>query len=170
MSLLSAEGTIQVVSIPYAEIFPSLSVVSRAVVGCNPVRIKLSAAGDVAWVSMRGGDHLKAFNTATLALIASAPVGIQPVGVQLFNNGGLIAVANSNRFSAGLDGTVSIVSTALALSNQPSTLKSFTVGVFPREWALSPDGSKLFLTEFTSSKLDIFDVPTLLASLLLVSQ
>lgn len=170
VSVPSAAGTIQVVSIPDAVIFPSLSVVSRAVVGCNPVRIKLSAAGDVAWVSMRGGGHLKAFNTSTLALIASVPVGIQPVGVQLFNNGGLIAVANSARFTGGLDGTVSIVSTADALSNLPSTLKSFTVGQFPREWALSPDGSKLFLTEYGSFTLDIFDVPTLVSSLVLVSQ
>jgi DNA-binding beta-propeller fold protein YncE len=170
------EGTIQVVYIPDAESVPSSSVVSRAVVGCTPVRIRLSAAGDVAWVSMRGGDHLKAFNTAALlsdpasALIASAPVGIEPVGVQLFDNGNLIAVANSNRFNGGVPGTVSILSTSDALSNQPSTLKSFTVGVFPREWALSPDGSKLFLTEFGSSQLDIFDVPTLLSNLLVVSQ
>jgi DNA-binding beta-propeller fold protein YncE len=43
----------------------------------------------------------------------------------------------------------------------PATLRTFCVGVFPREWALSPDGRKLFLTEFGSSVLDIFDADTL---------
>jgi hypothetical protein len=61
-----------------------------------------------------------------------------------------------------MPGTVSIVATRQALANEPATIRTFGVGVFPREWALSPDGRKLFLTEFGSSVLDIFDKDMLL--------
>jgi DNA-binding beta-propeller fold protein YncE len=178
---LAPEGTILVVDTGIAEITPSSSVVSRVLAGCAPVRIRLTAAEDgengedhhveppgrdddeVAWVTARGEDHLKAFSAARLlsdpahALLTSTPVGTAPVGLQPFADGRLIAVANSNRFSGGMPGSVSIIATRQAL-----TLTTFGVGVFPREWGLSPDGRKLFLTEFGSSVLDIFDEDRLL--------
>jgi DNA-binding beta-propeller fold protein YncE len=180
---LAPEGTILVVDTGIAEVAPSSSVVSRVFAGCAPVRIQLMAAekgedhhvetqgrdGDeVAWVTARGENQLKAFSTARLlsdpahALLASTPVGTAPVGLQLFADGKLIAVANSNRFSGGMPGTVSIVATRQALANKPATIRTFGVGVFPREWALAPDGRKLLLTEFGSSVLDIFDKDMLL--------
>jgi DNA-binding beta-propeller fold protein YncE len=170
---LAPEGTILVVDIGIAEVTPSSSVVSRVLAGCTPVRIVLMAAGngqdgdEVAWVTARGENQLEAFSTALLlsdpagARLASTPVGTAPVGLQPFADGKLIAVANSNRFSAGMPGSVSIVVTKQALANEPATPKTFGVGVFPREWALSPDGRKLFLTEFGSSVLDIFDADML---------
>jgi DNA-binding beta-propeller fold protein YncE len=175
---LAPEGTILVVDIGIAEVTPSSSVVSRTLAGCAPVRIVLIAArngenanvntrgpdsDEVAWVTARGENQLKAFSAARLlsdpanALLASTPVGTAPVGLQPFADGKLIAVANSNRFSGGMPGSVSIVATRQALANEPATLKTFGVGVFPREWALSPDGGKLLLTEFGPSVLDIFD-------------
>jgi DNA-binding beta-propeller fold protein YncE len=177
-STLAPEGTILVVDIRLAEVTPGSSVVSHVLAGCAPVRILLMAAGtgegdrvetrggdgdEVAWVTARGEDRLEAFSTAQLvsdpahALLASTPVGIEPVGLQPFAGGRLIAVANSNRFSGGIPGSVSIVATRQALANESATLRTFGVGVFPREWALSPDGRKLLLTEFGSSVLDIFD-------------
>jgi DNA-binding beta-propeller fold protein YncE len=170
---LAPEGTILAVDIGIAEITPSSSVVSRALAGCAPVRIVLMAAAntqdgdEVAWVTARGENQLKAFGSDRLlsdpahALLASTPVGTAPVGLQPFADGKLIAVANSNRFGRGMPGSVSIVATSQALANEPATLKTFSVGVFPREWALSPDGRKLLLTEFGSSVLDIFDADTL---------
>jgi DNA-binding beta-propeller fold protein YncE len=125
------------------------------------------AGDEVAWVTARGENQLEAFSTALLlsdpanALLASTPVGTAPVGLQPFADGKLIAVANSNRFSGGMPGSVSIVVTRQALANEPATLRTFGVGVFPREWALSPDGRKLLLTEFGSSVLDIFDADML---------
>jgi DNA-binding beta-propeller fold protein YncE len=170
---LAPEGTILVVDIGIAKVTPSSSVLSRALAGCTPVRIVLMAAGngedadEVAWVTARGENQLEAFSAALLlsdpanALLASTPVGTAPVGQQPFADGKLIAVANSNRFSGGMPGSVSIVVTRQALANEPATLRTFGVGVFPREWALSPDGRKLFLTEFGSSVLDIFDADSL---------
>jgi hypothetical protein len=74
----------------------------------------------------------------------------------------LIAVANSNRFTTA-PGSVSIINTERALNHQPATLKTFDVGVFPRQWALGANGTLLLLTEFGSSRLDVFEVPALLA-------
>ena len=73
----------------------------------------------------------------------------------------MIAVANSNR-STTAPGSVSIVSTQRALNHQPATQKTFNVGLFSRQWALTGDGTLLLLTEFSSSPLDIFEVPALL--------
>jgi DNA-binding beta-propeller fold protein YncE len=175
---LAPEGTILVVDTGIAEVAPSSSVVSRVLAGCAPVRIQLMEGkkgedhhietrrrdGDeVAWVTARGENQLKAFSTARLlsdpahAMLASTPVGTAPVGLQPFADGKLIAVANSNRFGGGMPGSVSIVATGQVLANEPATLRTFGVGVFPRDWALSPDGRKLLLTEFGSSVLDIFD-------------
>jgi DNA-binding beta-propeller fold protein YncE len=179
---LVPEGTILVVDTGIAEVSPESSVISRALAGCVPVRIRLLTArksddhsadtegrrdDEIAWMTARGENQLKAFSTAQLlsdpahALLASTPVGTAPVGLQPFADGELIAIANSNRFSGGMPGSVSIVAAREALTDEPATLRTFGVGVFPREWALSPDGRKLLLAEFGSSVLDIFDVDTL---------
>jgi YVTN family beta-propeller protein len=164
---LGPQGTITVVDVRRAEISPSTSVVSRAYAGCVPVRMELSRTGDIGWVSARASNQLEAFSVERLlvdpaqALIATTPVGPAPVGLQLFAEGRLIAVANSNRFTPA-PGSVSIVSTKRALNHQPATQKTFNVGLFPRQWALSGDGTLLLLTEFSASRLDIFEVPDLL--------
>jgi DNA-binding beta-propeller fold protein YncE len=164
---LGPQGTITVVDVRRAEISPTTSVVSRAYAGCVPVRIELSRIGDIGWVSARASNELEAFSVERLladpahALISTTPVGPAPVGLQLFAEGRLIAVANSNRFTTA-PGSVSIVRTERALNHQPATQKAFNVGLFPRQWALSGDGTLLLLTEFSSSRLDIFEVPALL--------
>jgi DNA-binding beta-propeller fold protein YncE len=160
------QGTITVVDVRRAEISPATSVVSRAYAGCVPVRIALSRTGDIGWVSARASNQLEAFSIERLlvdpaqALISTTPVGPAPVGLQLFAEGRLIAVANSNRFATA-PGSVSIVRTQRALNHQPATQKTFNVGLFPRQWALSGDGTLLLLTEFSSSRLDIFEAPAL---------
>ena len=92
------------------------------------------------------------------------PVGTAPVGVQLFDNDRYIAIANSNRFTTGQTGTVSILGYAKALggAGESATLGTFPAGDFPRQWALSDNGQFLYLTEFSSNLLAIFPLPALI--------
>ncbi len=164
------EGTLTVVDLRKAERDPADSVLASVYAGCSPVRVALSADGRIVWVTARMEDNLLAFDAKHLldnpadALISRTPVGVAPVGLQLFDRGRRIAVANSNRFTTGQTGTVSIVSTSRALRNLGSaaTLATFAAGQFPRQWALSPNGEYLYLTEFSSNLLAIFPVAPLL--------
>ncbi len=165
-------GTITVVDIRRATVDPESSIVSRAYAGCVPVRIVLSPGGEIAWVSQRAANTLVAFSTERLlsnpthALISTTPVGIAPVGVQLFAGGLLIAVANSNRF-ANDPGTVSIVDATRALfGRSDAVVDTIDVGHFPRQWSISPSGNELYLTEFNSSAFDTFDVRQLVKDIL----
>ena len=54
---------------------------------------------------------------------------------------------------------------ALAGAGDSATLGTFTAGEFPRQWALSPDGQHLYLTEYSSNILAIFPVPALIKEL-----
>jgi len=47
---------------------------------------------------------------------------------------------------------------AAGLAGKAATVQTIDVGLFPREWARSPDGRSLYLTEFLSSTLDVFAV------------
>jgi DNA-binding beta-propeller fold protein YncE len=160
------EGTLSVISIKKAETDPANSVLASVYAGCSPVRVVLSADSSVAWVTARAQDDVLAFSTAKLltdpsdALISTTPVGTAPVGIQLFDNDKLIAVANSNRFTVGQTGTVSILNYSDALKGDASaaTLGTFPAGDFPRQWALSNSGQFLYLTEFSSNLIAIFQV------------
>ena len=175
------EGTLTVVDVQKAEINPAQSVLASVYAGCSPVRVVLSEDSRIAWVTARAADTVLAFSARALleggspgwkgktghqlpALLSTTPVGTAPVGIQLFDHDRFIAVANSNRFTVGGTGTVSILDYDKALSGagDSATLGTFTAGEFPRQWALSPDGQYLYLTEFSSNILAIFPVPALI--------
>jgi DNA-binding beta-propeller fold protein YncE len=165
------EGSLTVVNLREAETHPETSVISTTLAGCQPVRVNLSNDGAVAWVTDRSDDEIAAYGTERLltdptdALISRTPVGVAPVGLQFFDEGQLIAVANSNRFGAGgQNGTVSIVNARRALrgTGESATLATFTAGEFPRQLAPSPDGGLLYLTEFSSNTLAVLPVAELL--------
>jgi DNA-binding beta-propeller fold protein YncE len=130
------------------------------------VRVVLPDDGKIAWVTARAQDDVLAFSTRRLltdpshALISTTPVGVAPVGIQLFDNNRLIAVANSNRFTTGQAGTVSILDYREALSGAGSaaTLGTFAAGDFPRQWGLTDNDRFLYLTEYSSNVLAIFPV------------
>jgi len=155
-------GTLSVVDIH------SGNMVADIPAGCSPTRVILTNNDKVAWVSARDSDNLLAFDTSkiindpTNALLSTTPVGIEPDGAQPFSDRRLIAVANTNRFDmcAGAVGTVSILNfdKALNVGGDAATVSTFDAEVFPRQWALSPDGKLLYLTEFGSNTLAIFPV------------
>ena len=165
------EGTLSVVDLQTAEADPATSVLADDYAGCSPVRVVLSDHGQVAWVTARAEDDVLAFNTQRLLstpaqdLISRTPVGVAPVGIQLFDNDRLIAVADSNRFTPGQAGSVSILDyrKALAGAGSSATVGSFPAGDFPRQWGLSNDDRYLYLTQYSSNELSVFPVQNLVS-------
>jgi DNA-binding beta-propeller fold protein YncE len=163
------EGTLIVASVRAAETDPAKSVVATTYAGCSPVRVVTSGDGQVAWVTARAEDDVLAFSTRQLstdsshALLSRTPVGVAPVGLQLFDHDRLIAVADSNRFTTGQAGSVSILDAHRALDGAGSsaTVGTFVAGDFPRQWGLSNDGQFLYLTEYSSNILAILPVASL---------
>jgi DNA-binding beta-propeller fold protein YncE len=115
--------------------------------------------GSTLWVAARGDNRVLAFSTSALesnpdnALLGFADTGgTAPVGLALFHNAQLLAVANSNRFNTGTANA-----TVLYVSNPSSASLLVTVptGLFPREISVAPDDSTLYLTNFDSDTLEV---------------
>ncbi|MGR2681461.1 YncE family protein [Chromobacterium haemolyticum] len=166
------QGSLSVIDLRLAQSFPKQAVQTQLAAGCQPVRVVLSKDEDVAWVTARGDNTVLALRTGRLAdkgrqaLISTTPVGTSPVGLALFDHGRYIAVANSNRFTTGQIGSLSVVSvpSALAGKGAAAVLRSFRAGEFPREIILSPDERSLYLGEYSSNVLARVFVSNLLAA------
>lgn len=164
---LVAMGSLAVVDVQRAEHDPQHAVVSHALAGCGPVRVILSAAGDVAWVSAQQGNAMLAFATAKLltdpdhALLATVPVGLAPTGIALVHDGAELLVACSDRFAApSAPQSVLLLDTQRALSGQAAArVGSIAVGAFPREVSL--DQSVALVTNYGSQSLSLIDTTKL---------
>ena len=85
--------------------------------------------------------------------VAIVRVGEAPVGLMAVH-GGLIVVADSNRFgAAGAIADLDVVSVADALDGHPAVLGHVASGRFPREMAVPPgdDGTLLVSTSARAS-------------------
>jgi DNA-binding beta-propeller fold protein YncE len=130
--------------------------------GAQSVRVVLGEDGHVAWVTVRGENELRAYNAQTLAPLGQVEVGTQPVGVALIDGGTVAAVADSARFvRPAVASQVTFVSTAGVLAGRAAVLGTVPGGYFPREFALTPHGRQLLVTEFDSQKVAVFDVAAL---------
>lgn len=160
-------GSLTVVDVQRAEQDPGHAVVARVYAGCIPVRVVLSPAGDVAWVSARAGNNLLAFSTSKLlsdpqhALLATVPVGMGPVGMLLLDQGREMLVDCSDRSqnTANAPQVALLLDTQAALQGKPAVLGSIQEGVFPREIEL--DGTTALLTNFGSKTLSLIDTTKL---------
>jgi DNA-binding beta-propeller fold protein YncE len=155
----SFPGVVRAISIPAAERVPATAVRATASAGASPVRVVLSPGGRVAWVTARGSDALLGLATARLgsarpALVADVRVGSAPVGVVLVDGGRLAVVADSNRFAGRGAQWLSVVSVRDALLGRPALAGQVRAGRFPRQFATSPDGRTLYVTNFDSSQLE----------------
>jgi DNA-binding beta-propeller fold protein YncE len=124
--------------------------------GDQPVRVVTAADGTEVWVTARGSDDLLCFSAARLAddparaLVAVARVGAEPVGLAAVRGGTLLVVADSNRFAAsGERAALSVVSVSAALAGRPAIVGDISTGLFPRDMALSPDGT-LLVSDYAS--------------------
>jgi hypothetical protein len=147
--------------------------------GCAPVRIAETADGRYIWVAARGGDpdrlgevgRVLAFDVQTLvsdspnnALVGYGDSGgTEPVGMALFDNDHLLAVANSNRDQVpeDLNGISNVAILHVCPTggggavNVVSQIDSPDRDSFPRDVTLGPDGSTLYVPNFCLNKLEV---------------
>jgi DNA-binding beta-propeller fold protein YncE len=121
------------------------------------------------FVTARNSNAVLAFDTAKLitdaahARIGMVPVGTAPVPVIALRGGETVVVGNSNRFGAEAGGgrSLTVLDGRKFADPGGATTGSIPAGDFPRELRLSPDGETLFLTNFNSSTVHMFDIKRL---------
>jgi DNA-binding beta-propeller fold protein YncE len=161
-----AQGALFVIDVARAKVQPEKSVVARVPAGCTPVRVVLSPKGDVAYVSVRGGNALLAFDTSKLvgdpahALLGRVPTGPNPIGVAVVDAGRKLIVTNSNRFGAGAQDAQSllVLDAAKVSGGKSAVLGSIPAGALPREMRVTADGRTLLVVNTLSRKLQVIDI------------
>ena len=160
------QGAIIVFDVAKAVSDPSHAALSRVAAGCSPVRLVLSPAGDVAYVSARGDNMLEAFDSGRLvtdtahALLGRAEVGVAPVGVAVIDSGARVVVTNSNRFGGSPNDRqpLAVVDAAALRAGSAKVIRTLPAGAFPRELRLTSDGRTLLVTNFASRTLEMIDI------------
>jgi DNA-binding beta-propeller fold protein YncE len=146
------------------------AVLAQAEAGCQPVRVAVSPDGSTVWVTALQSNALLGFSAAALrdhssrALRAVVPVGSEPVGLLLVDDGRLALVANSNRglvpgTASAAPQTVSVINTAAALAGRPAIAGVVPAGLFPRDLTLDQASSQVLLGNFNSGTVEEFPVP-----------
>jgi hypothetical protein len=169
------------------------SIVTIIAAGCSPVRAVETEDGQYVWVAARGrntqlplpadpdarGSQVLGFNRS--ALVSASPNsafvgygdthGTAPVGIALFNNDTLLAVANSNRFHAmgkectaptpppGVPPCTANVA-IMDVSNpaQPTVIQTVPASsndAFPRNVTVGPDDSTLYVPNADTNFLEV---------------
>ncbi|HEY6349188.1 MAG TPA: YncE family protein [Candidatus Angelobacter sp.] len=158
------EGAVIVVDVEKAKTDPEHSVLKWLAAGCSPVRAAVSPGGDFLYVTARASDAVLVYATAKMlsdpghALVATVPTGKAPVGITLADGGRKLLVANSNRFGGSGNQTVTVIDATKVSSGQAAVLGTIPAQSFPREFASSPDGKTIFLSNFSSSSLEVIDI------------
>lgn len=168
------------------------SIVTIIAAGCSPVRAIETADGQYVWVAARGrntqlplpsdpdarGSQVLGFNRA--ALVSASPNsgfvgygdthGTAPVGLGLFNNDTLLAVANSNRFwKTGSECTnppppgvppctANVAIMDVSNPAEPTVIQivpSFSNDSFPRNVTVGPDDSTLYVPNADQNILEV---------------
>jgi len=164
-------GQLWVVGTARAESGAGGAVLADVAAGCQPVRVAVSPDGSTVWVTALQSDALLAFSAARLsddpsrALEAVVPVGSEPVGLLLVDDGRLALVGNSNRglvpgTASDAPQTVSVVSTAAALAQRPAVVGAVPAGLFPRDLTFDQATGQVLLGNFKSGTVEEFPVPT----------
>ena len=162
----STYGLLTVIDVAKAEAAPGGGAILASVAsGCSPVRVVETADQQVIWVAARGDNRVLAFSTRTLetnpgsALLGYGDTGgVEPVGLQLFHGGQLLAVANSNRFAT--PSAVGNMTIMAAIPVHPAVLRTVAAGYFPRSVTAASDDATLYLTDYDSGLLQIISTST----------
>ena len=146
------------------------AIIKTIAAGCSPVRVVESSNGKTIWLTARGDNAVLAFDVATLlsnnpnnALLGKAySGGSAPVGLALFNNDQLLAVANSNRFTPNnTPNDPNITNVAVldvrnpATASVVNTVSTSGLNAFPRNITVGADGTTLYVTNFNVGVLQV---------------
>jgi DNA-binding beta-propeller fold protein YncE len=153
-------GLLTVINVAIAETAPGPgAILATVAAGCAPTRMAETADQKTLWVAARGDNRILAFSPALLesnpnnALVGYASTGgTAPVGVALFHNEELLAVANSNRYNTG---TANATIVYVAAPASASVVQTISTGLFPREVTVGADDATLYLTNFESDTLQV---------------
>jgi len=157
------EGTLTTIDLRRAEEQPSRSVVSTVWAGCSPVRVVATRSS--VYVTARESDELLEFSASDLvshpvsALTGRVQVGEAPVGLALANHDKTVVIANSNRFNA--NGATSNLAVVAAEKQSLHLVGYVATGDFPRDMAVSPDGTTVLISDYGSGDLEEVDVGSL---------
>jgi DNA-binding beta-propeller fold protein YncE len=157
------EGTLTTIDLRRAEERPSRSVISRVWAGCSPVRVVATSSS--VYVTARESDQVLDFSASDLvsqpasALIDRVQVGEAPVGLALVNHHKTVVIADSNRFNA--NGATSNLAVVAAAGRSLRLVGYVVAGDFPRDMAVSPDGTTVVISDYGSGDLEEVDVGTL---------
>ncbi|MEY9949861.1 YncE family protein [Kitasatospora sp. GAS1066B] len=167
-SVDSKHGELSVIDLSTLESTPDKALLTSVAVGCQPVRVVAAPDGRTVWVTARGSNALLTFDAGRLtgdpqhALLASIQVGTAPVGLALVQGGSRVITADSDRFhTAGATTGLTVVDTQAALAGKPAVLGRIPTGAFPREFALSPDGKSLLVSDHDSNQIQEIDTATM---------
>lgn len=157
-------GVLSVLDVAKLKHTPGKSQITKFDSGCRPVRCHLE--GQYLWVTERDANHLAVFDAQKLAnndtdnvRLATINTGTSPIGVVSVGN--YILTADSNRFNYSNAPTgITVVDSVLALEGQVD-FPQIPTGAFPRSLAVSPDGNRLLVSEFSAGTIRVVDVSSL---------
>jgi len=108
-----------------------------------------SSVRTYAYISNSESNNVSVIDTTTDTVIATVPVGKDPLGVAVSPDGRRVYVANY------LDNTVSVIDTAT------NTVKAtLNVGRSPNGVAVNPQGTKVYVTNTWSGNISVIDTAT----------
>lgn len=117
-------------------------------VGGSPAGVAVNPAGTRAWVANSGDDTVSVVDLATPAVIATVPVGRQPLAVAA--DGAHVYV------TCFQDDSVAVLD-----ASTHALLATVPVGGFPDGVAVAPDGSRAFVTNLFDGTVSILDAGAL---------
>ena len=123
---------------------PGLTQVGTIKVGQSPSGLAIDPAGARLYVANRESDTLSVIDLDRLDTLATVPVGHAPFGVTI--QGGRVFVANVQ------SSDVSVVDTGTLAET-----RRLKVGEFPYAVAVTPDGSRILVTNQHAGTLSVFD-------------
>ena len=127
-------------------------------------RVITSPDGKDVWATTGCGNTLQAYSAARLihdpmnAQIAQVHVGQAPLGLAIVDQGRRIVVADSDRYHAGAQANLALIDVSKALAHKPAILGTIKSGKVPRQFALTPDGKTLLVTNTNSENVEALNL------------